>query len=156
MEVLRRVAWPTALGVAIAATVVSVSAYKQSKDDNKDDKDGKPKVVLKAQPMISIAPSRVVLTAELVGGKNDFADFYCPAVEWDWGDGTTSENSNDCQPYEPGKSEIKRRFTVDHVFQGPGSFRVMFRLKQHEKAVGLASAQIQVRPGLRDIGGDGK
>ena len=150
MEVRRRVAWPTALGVAIAATVVSVSAYKQSKDDS--DKDAKPKVVLKAQPVISIAPSKVVLTAELVGGKNDFEDFYCPAVEWEWGDGTTSENSTDCQPYEAGKSEIKRRFTVAHMFEGPGSFRVLFRLKQHEKAVGLASAQVQVRPGLRDIG----
>lgn len=149
MKDLRRVAWPTALGVAIAATIVCVSA----KDQAKDDKDqAKPKVVLKAQPMISMAPSRVVLTAELVGGRNDFQEFYCPAVEWDWGDGTTSENSSDCQPYESGKSEIKRRFTVDHLFNGPGNFRVLFRLKQHEKAVGIASAQIQVRPGLRDIG----
>lgn len=147
MKVLRRVAWPTVLGVAIAATLVSVSAK------DKDDKDqSKPKVVLKAQPMISMAPSRVVLTAEIVGGKNDFEEFYCPAVEWDWGDGTKSEASNDCQPYESGKSEIKRRFTVDHMFEGPGNFRVLFRLKKGEKPVGLASAQIQVRPGLRDIG----
>lgn len=152
MKHLRRVAWPTTLAVALVATVVSVSASKQ-RDDSRDDKDHKPKVVLKAQPIISMAPSRVVLTAELVGGKNDFEDFYCPAVEWDWGDGTTSENSTDCQPYESGKSEIKRRFTVDHVFQAPGNFRVLFRLKKHDKAVGLASAQVQVRPGLRDIGG---
>lgn len=150
MKDLRRVAWPTALSVAIAATMVSVSAFQQAAKDDKDQ--GKPKLVLKAQPMISMAPSRVVLTAELVGGKNDFEEYYCPAVEWDWGDGTTSEASTDCQPYESGKSEIKRRFTVDHVFKGPGNFRVMFRLKKHEKAVGLASAQIQVRPGLRDIG----
>ena len=149
MEVLRRTVWRAALGVVVAVTTISVAVSAQ-----KDDKDQKPKVVLKAQPIISMAPSRVVLTAELVGGKSDFEEFYCPAIEWDWGDGTTSEASSDCQPYESGKSEIKRRFTVDHVFSAPGNFRVLFRLKKNEKAVGLASAQVQVRPGLRDIGGD--
>lgn len=153
MEVLRRFAWRTVLGVAIAASTVSVAVYAQKDDKDKDQ--GKPKVVLKAQPIISMAPSRVVLTAELVGGKSDFEEFYCPSVEWDWGDGTTSEVSSDCQPYESGKSEIKRRFTVDHTFGAPGNFRVLFRLKKNEKSVGLASTQIQVRPGLRDIG-DGK
>lgn len=152
MKVLRRVAWTAVIGVALAATLATAAAREQ-----KDDKDqGKPKIVLKAQPMISMAPAKIVLTAELVGGKNDFEEYYCPAVEWDWGDGTTSEASTDCQPYESGKSEIKRRFTVAHVFTGPGSFRVLFRMKKNEKAVGFASAQIQVRPGLRDLGGEGK
>ena len=32
-----------------------------------------------------------------------------------------------------------------------GSYRVMFRLKKHEKAVAAATATIQVQPGLRDI-----
>jgi hypothetical protein len=155
MKVLRRFAWPTACGVAVAATLVSAYAYQKDDKDNSQDAK-RPKVTLKAQPMISMAPSRVVLTAELVGGAGDLQDYYCPAIEWDWGDGTKSEASNDCQPYEPGKSEIKRRFTVDHVFRGPGNYRVLFRLKQHDKAVGVATAQIQVRPGLRDIGDPGK
>ena len=154
MESSRRLVWRSALGVAIAATVVSVAASTQKDDKDKDL--AKPKIVLRAQPIISMAPSRVVLTAELIGGKSDFEDFYCPAIEWDWGDGTTSEASSDCQPYESGKSEIKRRFTVDHTFTAPGNFHVMFRLKKNQKAVGLASAQIQVRPGLRDIGGESK
>jgi len=155
MKFLRRVAWPTALSVALPV-ILGAAAASAQKDDSKKDEPRKPKVTLRAQPMISMAPSRVVLTAELEGGANDFQDFYCPAVEWEWGDGTTSEASTDCQPYEPGKSEIKRRFTVDHVFRGPGNYRVMFRLKQHERAVGVASAQIQVRPGLRDMGQEGK
>jgi len=78
-----------------------------------------------------------------------FEEFYCPSVEWEWGDGTKSESSSDCAPYEPGKSEIKRRFTVEHVFRA-GAYRVMFHLKRRDKSVGAASVNIQVRPGLRD------
>ena len=67
--------------------------------------------------IVSVSPARVVLTAEIVGGANDFEEFYCPTIEWDWGDGTQSESSSDCAPYEAGKSEIKRRFTVEHLFR---------------------------------------
>ena len=153
MSHLRRLAWAGAAFLFVAATLVaSVSAQKADKDqkDQKDNPDARrPKLTLKAQPVIAMAPARVVLTAELQGGANDFEEFYCPSVEWEWGDGTKSESSSDCAPYEPGKSEIKRRFTVEHVFRA-GAYRVMFHLKRRDKSVGAASVNIQVRPGLRD------
>jgi hypothetical protein len=152
MSNLRRTAWAGATSLLIAvALATGLSAQKSGKDgkDQKESNDPKPKVSLKATPMIAMAPARVVLTAELTGGTNDFEDFYCAAVEWEWGDGTTSESANDCAPYEPGKSEIKRRFTVEHVFRA-GVYRVMFHLKRRDKMVGSAMVQIQVRPGLRD------
>src|SRR5690349_10589654 len=129
------------------------AAPQKDKDKDKDQSaDAKrPKLTLKAQPVIAMAPARVVLTAELQGGANDFEDYYCPSVEWDWGDGTQSESTNDCAPYEAGKSEIKRRFTVEHVFRA-GVYRVMFKLKRRDKAVGFATVNIQIRPGLRDTG----
>src|SRR5262249_55109608 len=111
----------------------------------------RPKLSLKASPAISMSPARVVLTAEFVGGANDFEEYYCPTVEWDWGDGTQSESTFDCQPYEPGKSEIKRRVTVIHVFRA-GAFHVTFRLKRHDKVITSSSTNIQVQPGLRDPG----
>src|SRR5215470_17019895 len=80
-------------------------------------KDTKPSLKLTARPPIGMSPARVVLTADLNGGPNDSEDFYCPTIEWDWGDGTKSESMSDCDPYEPGKSEIRRRFTTDHVFR---------------------------------------
>jgi hypothetical protein len=135
---------PTALLAAAPA-----AAQKADKDKDADSK--RPKINLKAQPMIAIAPARVVLTAEIVGGPNDYEDFYCAAVEWDWGDGTQSESASDCEPYEPGKSEIKRRFTVVHTFRA-GQFRVAFRLKRRDKAVGFSTVTLQIRPGLRDTG----
>ena len=153
MSYLRRTAWAgTAPLLVAAALTITVSAQKTSKDskEQKDTSDPRPKVSLRAQPVISMSPARVVLTAELNGGANDFEEFYCGAVEWEWGDGTKSESSADCAPYEAGKSEIKRRFTVEHVFSRPGNFRVMFHLKRRDKAVGNATINIQVRPGLRD------
>lgn len=145
-----RSTWAATVGLALAA-VLTVSALPKDDKTAKDkDEARRPKITLRAQPMISMSPSRVVLTAELTGGANDFEEYYCPAVEWVWGDGTSSEASADCDPYEPGKSEIKRRFTTEHVFRA-GSYRVVFRLKRRDKQVASATATIQVRPGLRDI-----
>jgi hypothetical protein len=152
MSNLRREAWAVAASLLMAAAIsIVASAQKNGKDkDQKDAPDaGRPKVSLKAQPAIAMAPARVVLTAEITGGANDFEEFYCSGIEWEWGDGTKSESSSDCPPYEAGKSEIKRRFTVEHVFRA-GNYRVMFHMKQHDKFVGSASINIQIRPGLRD------
>ncbi len=153
MNELRRYAWAAAASLILSATLGAVPGQQKDKDpkDNPDSK--RPQVRLKAQPVIAMAPARVVLTAELVGGANDFEEFYCPAIEWEWGDGTQSESSSDCAPYEPGKSEIKRRYTVEHVFRA-GAYRVMFHLKRRDKSLAAASVNIQIRPGLRD--GDGR
>ncbi len=145
---LRRFAWA---GVASMALGASLAAAQKSDDAKKDQDAARPKLSLTARPVISMAPSRVVLTAEITGGPNDAEDYYCPSVEWDWGDGTQSESSADCPPYEAGKSEIKRRYTVEHVFRA-GAYRVTLRLKQHERTMASAAVNIQVRPGLRDGG----
>lgn len=149
---VRRLAWAGATCVTIAAAL-TVNAQQPDKNgkDSKERNAQRPKLVLKAQPMISVAPSRVVLTAELVGGAKDYEEYYCPSVEWEWGDGTKSESSFDCQPYEAGKSEIKRRFTVEHVFQ-QGNHRVTFRLKRQDKQLASVGLSLQVQPGLNDIG----
>ena len=151
MKNFPRLARAGATGLAFAMMLTAgLAQQKDDKNANKDNKDQeRPKLTLKAQPMMAIAPARVVFTAELNGGANDVQDYYCPTVEWDWGDETRSETTADCEPYQAGKSEIKRRFTVEHVFR-VGNHRVMFHLKRHDKAVGNATINIQVRPGLRD------
>jgi len=117
------------------------------------DKKAKPSVSLKVTPVIGFSPARMVVTAELKGGADDYEEFYCATVEWDWGDDTRSESKTDCEPYEAGKSEIKRHFTVDHTYNTAGEYRVQFRLKQKNKVVGSGSADVKVRPGIRDGGG---
>ena len=113
----------------------------------------KPSISVRANPSAGFSPLKVVITAELKGGADDFADFYCPTVEWVWGDDTRAESTADCDPYEAGKSEIKRRYTVSRIFQTAGNTKVEFRLKQKDKVVGTGSTQVQVRPGVRDGGG---
>src|SRR5690349_1940001 len=77
----------------------------------------KAKMTVKANPTMAFSPARIVVTADVTGGANDDQQLYCPAVEWEWGDGTKSEQSADCDPYEAGKSEIKRHFTTDHTYR---------------------------------------
>ena len=143
------------VGAGIASLMLAAAFAMVANAQDKSAKEGgqekRPQLKLTARPPLGMAPLKVVLTADLQGGPNDSEEFYCPTVEWDWGDGTQSENTADCAPYESGKSEIKRRFTVEHVFRA-GVYRVTFRLKRRDKVVGLSTVNIQVRPGLRDMG----
>jgi hypothetical protein len=118
-----------------------------------DDKDKKPKISIKVNPAMGTNPVRVVASAELNGGADDYEEFYCASIEWDWGDDTRSTNSADCEPYEAGKSEIKRRFTADHTYRQAGDFRIQFRLKKKDKTITAVSTSVKVRPGIYDGGG---
>lgn len=106
---------------------------------------GRPSITLRANPSVAFAPARIVATAELSGGADDFQDYYCAKVEWTWDDGTTSEAQDDCDPYEAGKSEIRRRFTNEHKYELPGQYDVRFQLKQGKKSVGGGTFVVRVR-----------
>lgn len=118
------------------------------------DKPKRPKVSIKANPAMAMSPARIVASADIAGGPDDFEEFYCATVEWDWGDDTKSNASTDCEPYEAGKSTIKRRFTADHVYRTAGDYQIVFRLKKKNKSVGSASTSVKIRPGAGDIGGE--
>jgi hypothetical protein len=145
--------------VVIAAAAATASASAPAPLQAK-----KPSISLKANPPVGFSPLRVVVTAELKGGDNDFQDFYCASVEWDWGDDTKSENKVDCDPYEAGKSEIKRRYVMEHTFRSLTSglsgvdpagnpspsiqYRVRFSLKQKNKTVGSGQTTVEIRQGI--------
>jgi hypothetical protein len=136
--------------LAVAGSVALAQKSDQAdKDTTKQIEAKRPKISLRAQPPVGVAPFRVVLTGELQGGADDFEEFDCPTIEWAWGDDTTSESTLDCEPYEAGKSQIKRRFTVEHTFRREGMYKVYFHLKRKTKLLASASATIQVQPGAR-------
>ena len=139
---MRFLALPLMLGLAVFGTDLSGS-------DNK-----KPKISVKANPAMAISPARVVVSADINGGPDDYEEYYCAGVEWDWGDDTRSNNSADCDPYEAGKSQIKRRFTADHMYRISGEYRIQFRLKKKDKPIAAANTSVKIRPGLGDPGGD--
>jgi len=139
-----------AISLIIACSFATVAGAADDKDNKNKDSDKRPKLTLKAQPLVSMSPSKVTFRAELSGGSNDFEEYYCPTVEWDWGDGTHSEMTSDCDPYERGKSEIRRRYSVEHTFRG-GAYQITFRLKRRDKVVASTTASIQVQAGVDEL-----
>ena len=121
-----------AVTILVGASI-SVPAQSSDKDEKKEPK--RPSLSLKATQGNGMVPVRVSATAEFKGGDDDFQDYYCPAIEWNWGDGTVSQAANDCEPYEPGVSQIKRRFTQSHTYKRAGSFRIIFRLKHRDRVL---------------------
>ena len=124
-------------GVPVPAQSPGQSDDKQeSQEKEKEKKDPKrPSLSLKATPGTGMVPVRISATAEFKGGDDDFQEYYCPAVEWNWGDGTVSETANDCEPYQAGVSQIRRRFTGSHTYKRPGAFRIVFRLKHRNRVL---------------------
>ncbi len=107
----------------------------------------KPSLSLRVTPAVGFTPLRARVVVELRDGSDDYRDFYCGSVEWDWGDGTVSESGSDCDPYEAGKSTIRRRFSADHIYRESGQFRIVFKLKQKTRQVAAVSGRVQVRSG---------
>jgi hypothetical protein len=131
--------------VAVCAFALLAAAGVGAADE------GKPGLNIRATPISGFAPLKVSVTVVVHGGANDYQDFYCPTIEWDWDDGTKSEEKIDCEPYEAGKSEIRRNYRAEHKYQFGGTdFRVQFRLKQKKKTVASTSTTVRVQPGIRD------
>jgi hypothetical protein len=137
-----------ASSVLVAVLTLTLFPGHQAAAQRNDDK--KPSLSLKATPPVGFTPLRVRLALEVRGGANDAQDYYCPAIEWEWGDDTKSESSEDCDPYAPGKSEIRRRYGAEHTYRESGQYTARFRMKQGNRVVASTSVNIQVRPGVRD------
>lgn len=143
------------LGTAIVLAWLPTCAWAQGAhpDEGKaPDRDaGRPEIELKATPLIVFSPAKVTVRAEFKGGASDYEPYYCATIVWDWDDGTSSEYTPDCAPYEAGTSTIRRFLSATHVFQTAGRYTVRLRLKKSDKAIGGATTLIQVRGGLRDM-----
>ena len=126
------------------AAAIAVAAFGSPAQGQQPDVK-KPTLSIKVTPPFGFSPLRVRASADIKDGRDDYAEFYCATIEWDWGDGTMSETTSDCEPYEAGKSTIKRRFSADHVYRLGGGYRIVLRLKQKTKTVATASTTIQVR-----------
>ena len=142
--------YPRRAVTALFVVLVIVIASSGASNAQRSGDDRKPSLSLKATPPVGFSPLRVRLVVDVKNGANDYQEYYCPAVQWDWGDGTVSENSEDCDPYQAGKSEIRRRYSVEHVFRQAGTYQVFFRLKQRDRVMAAISANVEVRPGVRD------
>jgi len=138
--------------ILVAAWSVAAAAQEPARDkEGKAAKDAsRPEIAMKISPLIAFSPAKITVRAELKGGATDYEPYYCTTIVWDWDDGTSSENTPDCAPYEPGTSEIRRFYSSSHTYQMAGRYNVRFRMKKGDRVVGGNSYVVQVRPGIRD------
>ena len=143
--------WAAAVLVAMCGTAGAAMARDATQEKPAAGKDeARPEITLKVAPLISFSPAKITVRAEFRGGARDYEPFYCTTIVWDWDDGTTSENTPDCAPYEPGTSEIRRYLSSTHTYTMAGRYNVRFRMKKGDRVVGGSSTVVQVRPGIRD------
>ena len=107
----------------------------------------RPELNLRARPNVAFAPNPISFTGLLRGGSDDYEDFYCVSAEWDWDDGTVSESIFDCEPYEPGVSEIRRRFSRRHTYQSAGRYEIRLNLKRRDDVVTSARVRVTIQGG---------
>lgn len=112
-----------------------------------DEGEGRPELSLRASPRVGFAPADILFVAELRGGADDWEEFYCASIEWDWDDDTRSESTPDCDPYEAGTSRIRRRFSMRHRFEYGGRYEVRFRLLNRDDPVASARTVVELRGG---------
>ena len=107
--------------------------------------DDRPELSLRATPTVGFVPLDVLFVGQLRGGADDFEDLYCVTVEWDWDDDTRSASTPDCEPYEPGSSEIRRRYSTRHRFHYGGRYEIRLNLKRRDDVVASARTVIEIR-----------
>jgi len=103
----------------------------------------RPELRLRITPRVAMSPVEVMITAELVGG-GDIEDYYCPGVEWDFGDGNRRVRESDCAPWQEG-AELQRRFTTRHVYRTGGNHVVRLTLFRADRAIAVRAVNVMVR-----------
>jgi hypothetical protein len=102
----------------------------------------RPRLDLRASPRMSLMAANVLVVAELVGG-DEIEDFYCPAVEWEWGDGGRSAQESDCPPFERGTA-MARRHSANHAYRQPGEYSVRVTLRRAGRSLAAATTTVTI------------
>jgi len=103
----------------------------------------KPRLDLRASPRLALLPVDVFVIAELVGG-DETEDFYCPAIEWEWGDGNRSAHEADCPPFRAGMT-MARLHSASHAYRRPGEYSIRVTLRRVGRALAAATTQVDIR-----------
>jgi len=135
-----------AVGALVALALVTSSDMAAAVDK----KPKKPDLELRVRPRHGFSPLTVFVTAELKGG-DDVEEYYCPELEWEWGDGGKSVNEGDCDPWEEGVTELRRRFTASHLFKYSGVYRISLRLKRLDKTIAKSTRKLTIRQGAGEV-----
>jgi hypothetical protein len=124
-------AWCSVLVLALAASAVAGDGPR------------KPKLDVRATPRFAFSPVDVRVMVKLVGG-DEHESYYCPALQWEWGDGSVSSHEADCPPFEEGMT-LERHFTAQHAYRRPGDYDVRVTLSRAGRALAVTSTKVLVQ-----------
>ena len=130
--------WRLAGGTAVA--VLAFAGLTLAGDGGKAKR---PQLDLRASPRVAFSPVEILLTGQLRGGA-ELEEFYCPGLEWDWGDGTRSAYESDCAPFDSGAA-LERFFSARHAYRAPGAYNVRLTLRRANRTVAVASVAVSVQ-----------
>jgi hypothetical protein len=106
-------------------------------------------VTVRAAPRVTVAPARILFTAELKGGADDEST-HCLTLQWAWGDDTTSKSEGDCTPLVAGETKTQRLFQADHEYRTPGKRRVQVTVLKGERVIGRDTIEVAIGPPKSD------
>ena len=95
---------------------------------------------------MAFGPVSILVVAQLQGG-DEHEDFYCPDVEWDFGDGSRSSHQADCEPFVEGMT-LERQFLTRHAYSRPGDYDVKVTLRRASRTLAVATTRITIHAGL--------
>lgn len=127
----------------IPTTLLMVALACSAHAGNREER---PRLRLRATPRVAQSPVEVLITAELVGGDN-LEEYYCPGLEWDFGDGSRSVRESDCEPWREG-AELERRFTTRHVYRSGGQHLVTVNLFRADRRIASQTLSVVVQSRL--------
>lgn len=110
----------------------------------------KPQVELKPSPQmafLSVGP-RASATIRFRLSVKDGGDesYYCPRVEWEWEDQTSSTEESDCPAFEAAQpSDHERSWTRSHQFREPGSHTIKVRLYKGDRMIRTIDTKVEIR-----------
>ena len=133
------------VGLALLGAIPASAAEK--KVENKGTR-----VSLRAAPRVAAAPATVVFNVELTGGE-DGEGLYCPVLEWEWGDGTHSEEEEECPPFEAGHTPIQRRFTTSHEYRDHANAKVTVTVRKGDHVLGKDSVSLVIGERKKPLSG---
>jgi hypothetical protein len=131
---------------AVLLAVLGFAGPAPAGEDQKPKKPKRPDFDLRVSPRFSFSPAELMFTAELKGG-DDVEEYYCPEVEWEWGDGGKSVQEADCDPWKP-DTKLERRFVGRHVFVESGIYETRVTLRKSDRTIATRSIEVTVRPGI--------
>ena len=136
-----RLVW-TVVGIAMLGGALAASAAEKKGT----------KVSLRAAPRVASAPVTVVFNVELTGGE-DGEGLYCPVLEWEWGDGTKSEEEEECPAFEAGHTQVQRRFTTSHEFRDRANPKVAVTVRKGDRVLGRDAVSLVIGERKKPLSG---